>query len=164
VAEEKIVVQWQNSYSVGIRLVDEQHIYLIRLTNQLFNGCMASGKEKVTSTFLQTVHDTVEYTGYHFSTEEKIMLRVAYPDYLHHKDEHTDFVREVYSSLEEFKAGRMLAPLQFVYFLRDWVLHHIAVSDKKLGNFLIALKKGGQLQNMTLKVKKDEATERMIIQ
>jgi hypothetical protein len=42
-------------------------------------------------------------------------------------------------------------------------LHHIAVSDKKLGSYLVVLKRGGQLHNMTLKVKKDEATNRVII-
>jgi hemerythrin len=58
----------------------------------------------------------------------------------------------------------MLAPLTFVYFLRDWVLHHIAVNDRKLGDYLIYMKRSGELQKMTLMVKKDEAAQRVYIQ
>ena len=159
---EKKVVQWQNSYSVGIKLIDEQHMELIKLTNKLFNNCM-SGRERSRATFLSTIHSAVEYVGYHFSTEEKVMERVNYPDLIKHKNEHATFVREVFSKVEEFKAGKVLAPLTFVYFLRDWVLHHIAVNDKKMGDYLIALQKNGELQKMTLKVKKDEASDRMHI-
>jgi hemerythrin-like metal-binding protein len=157
-----MVVQWQNSYSVGVRPIDDQHMELIRLTNKLFSSCMA-GQKRGGSAFLDAIHEAVEYTGYHFGTEEKIMERINYPDYAKHKKEHTDFVREVYIKVEEFKTGKMLAPLQFVYFLRDWVLHHIAVSDKKLGDYLLLLKRNGDLQRMTLRIRRDMMANRMLI-
>jgi hemerythrin-like metal-binding protein len=156
------VVQWQHSYSVGVRPIDEQHMELIRLTNKLFISCMA-GQRKGSSAFLDAIHEAVEYTGYHFGTEEKIMQRINYPDYARHKKEHTDFVREVYSMVEEYKTGKMLVSLQFVYYLRDWVLHHIAVSDKRLGEYLLLLKRNGDLQRMTVRVRKDTIANRMLI-
>ena len=159
---EKSVVQWQNSYSVGIRLVDEQHMELIKLTNKLFASCMA-GREKSKKAFLDTIPAAVEYVGYHFSTEEKIMERINYPEYAVHKKEHVEFVRQVFAKVEEFKGGKNIAPLTLVYFLRDWVLHHIAVNDKKMGEYLVYLQKSGELQKMTVKVKKDEATNRLEI-
>ena len=159
---EKNVVQWQNSYSVGVKPIDEQHMELIKLTNDLFNSCM-SGHNNTKSAFLDSIHKAVDYTGYHFGTEEKMMKRINYPDYANHKREHTDFVREVYIKIDEFKSGKMLAPLQFVYFLRDWVLHHIAVCDKKLGDYLLFLRQNGELQKMTVKIRKDTLTNRMHI-
>jgi len=156
------VVQWQNSYSVGIRLVDEQHMELIRLTNKLFSNCLA-GQDRSKSTFLDTIHEAVDYTGYHFGTEEKIMERIHYPDMYRHKKEHADFVREVFTKVDDFKAGKLLTSLSFVYFLRDWVLHHIAVSDKKLGEYLMSMRRSGELQRMTLRVKKDMRTDRVQI-
>jgi hemerythrin-like metal-binding protein len=122
-----------------------------------------AGRKSGGSAFLDAIHEAVDYTGYHFGTEEKIMQRINYPDYARHKKEHTDFVPEVYSKVEEHKAGKMLAPLQFVYFLRDWVLHHIAVSDKRLGDYLLLLKRNGCLQKMNLMVRRDMATNRMLI-
>ena len=158
----KPIVQWQNSYSVGIKLVDDQHMMLIQLTNKLFNNCMA-GQEKTKNTFLDIIHEAVDYVGYHFGTEEKIMERVKYPDYTHHKKEHAVFVKEVLSRVDEFNSGKMLAPLEFVYFLRDWVLHHIAVCDKKMGDYLLHLRRNGTLREITLMVKKDAVTDRMHI-
>ena len=159
---EKTVVQWQNSYSVGVRLIDEQHMELINLTNKLFVSCMA-GQERSRDIFLQTIHDAVDYVGYHFGTEEKVMERIKYPEFVSHRKEHTDFVREVFTKVEDFKAGKLFTPLAFVYYLRDWVLHHIAVCDRKLGDYLVALQKSGALHKMTLSVKKDEITNRLLI-
>jgi len=151
---EETLVQWHNSYSVGVKQIDKHHMKLISLTNKLFGSCMA-GMTKGRDAFLEIIHDAVEYTDYHFGIEEKIMKRISYPDYAKHRQEHIDFVREVYIKVEEFKTGKITVPFQFVYFLRDWVVHHIAVCDKKLGDYLLLMKRNGHLQNMSPRVKKD---------
>ena len=160
---EKNIVLWQNSYSVGIRVIDEQHMELIRLTNKLFASCMV-GQEKSKDTFLNTIHEAVDYVRYHFGSEEKMMERINYPGYAYHKQEHASFIREVLTKVEEFNSGKIHTPLNFVYYLRDWVLHHIAVSDKELGEYLQFMKKRGDLQKITLMILKDKATGRMHIQ
>ncbi|MCL2382507.1 MAG: bacteriohemerythrin [Treponema sp.] len=161
-SERKHIVTWQNSYSVGIRLVDEQHMHLIKLTNRLFSSCLIR-KEKTKSVFAATVREAVDYVGYHFSTEEKLMERVNYPEFRRHKQEHLDFVREVFSNVEEYNSGRLFAPLSFVYFLRDWILRHVAVTDKKMGDHLLMMKRTGELQKITLRVKTDESANRVYI-
>jgi len=163
VTQKRDVVVWQNSYSVKLKLVDEQHMHLINLTNKLFAACMA-GKEKTKTVFFETIREAVDYVGYHFSTEEKLMQRVNYPEFAKHKQEHLDFVREVLGKLEEYTTGnKLFAPLSFVYFLRDWILHHVAVSDRKMGDYILMLHRNGELQKMTVKVKKDEAANRVHI-
>ena len=157
------IVVWHDSYSVGVRLIDEQHKHLINLTNRLFRSCMES-TERSKAIFLETIHEAVNYVGYHFSTEEKIMERINYPDYRRHKLEHTEFVRKVFTKVEDFGSGKILAPLTFVYFLREWILHHIAVSDKKMGDYLMLLSRIGELHKIMLKVKKDKNTQRFSIQ
>ena len=159
---EKNIVVWQNSYSVGIKLIDDQHKELIKLTNKLFVSCMA-GREQSRTVFLDAVSGAVDYVGYHFGTEEKVMERVNYPEYGYHKQEHADFAREVFTKVEEFNSSKILAPLSFVYYLRDWVLHHIAVNDKKVGDYLLNMRKSGELQKITLQVKMDQATNRIQI-
>ena len=159
---DETVVQWDNSYSVGVRLVDDQHMELINITNKLFNSCKAS-QEEVKRAFLETIQEAVDYTGYHFGTEEKIMEKVDFPDMLTHKKEHHDFVREVFGREAELKAGKPIVPLSFANFLKDWVLNHIAVNDKKMGDYLIKMQRNGELHKITLKVRKDEFTDRFII-
>jgi hemerythrin len=146
------IVNWHNSYSINIPLIDAQHKELIRLTNTLYHSCMR-GRNQSRDVFLKVLRGAVDYTGYHFSTEEMIMERIIYPAYSIHKKEHTDFVREVLKIVEELSKGINYNPLTFVNYLKDWVLTHIAVSDTKLGRHLVMLKQQGSLQKITLRVK-----------
>jgi hemerythrin len=158
------IVRWHNSYSIGIPLIDAQHQELINLTNKLYEGCM-SGREASRVVFLKTIRGAVDYIGYHFSTEEKIMERVSYPyaEYIAHKQQHKDFVREVLREVDDFSSGKKFTPNAFVYFLKDWVLTHIAVTDKKLGEFLVDMKRRGGMRGMTIQIKQQANTNRMII-
>jgi hemerythrin len=158
------IVQWHSSYSIGIPLIDVQHRELINLTNKLYEGCMA-GREVSKTVFLKTIRGAVDYVGYHFSTEEKIMERVSYPyaEYTAHKQQHKDFVREVLREVDDFSSGKKFTPNAFVYFLKDWVLTHIAVTDKKLGEYLVNLKRQGGLKGMTIQIRQQANTNRMII-
>jgi hemerythrin len=158
---KKQIVEWHDSYSVGIRLVDDQHKELINLTNRL-HAASVMGWENSKAAFMSAIRAAVDYVGYHFSTEEKIMERINYPEYKVHKKEHTDFVKEVLSQVQDFQAGRKTSANDFVLFLRDWILAHVGVCDKKLGIYLIKLKKEGALSKMTMQVKKD-SDQRVII-
>jgi hemerythrin len=149
---DKEFVEWHNSYSIGIPLIDEQHKELINLTNKLYESTLGSmSNSKVV--FMRTIRGAVDYVGYHFSTEEMVMQRVHYPDLPTHKKEHADFVLEVLKEVEDFKSGKKYTPNAFVRYLKDWVLAHIAVSDKRLGEYLVKLKRRGGLQGITVKVK-----------
>jgi hemerythrin len=137
--ESNEIVKWSPTYSIGIRLVDEQHQGLIKLTNELFVSCLQGG-EIANAHFLKAIRETVQYVQYHFATEEAIQKRVNYPGYPAHKKEHESFVREVLLSVSEFNSGKKFLPNKFAKYLRDWVLAHIAVSDKKLGMYILSLK------------------------
>jgi len=156
------IVQWHDTYSIGVKLVDEQHKKLIALTNELYINCMASNRRS-SDAFLKAMHEVIDYTDYHFATEEKIMERVKYPDLIYHKKEHIYFTRDVLMKVKGFSQGKVTSSNSFTYFLRDWVLHHIAVNDKKLGEHLIQLKKSGELQKMNLIVRRDPAQNRVYI-
>jgi hemerythrin len=44
------------------------------------------------------VDELIDYTQYHFSTEEKYMLEYAYPGYEQHKAEHEEFIDKIQRS------------------------------------------------------------------
>jgi len=160
--QEKSFVTWQNSYSVNLGLIDKQHMHLINLTNELFAACMTD-KEKTRVVFQETIREIVDYTRYHFTIEEKLMERVNYVNLGNHKQEHTEFVMSVHAKLEGTAISKPLAPLNFAYFLRGWILNHIAHCDKKMGAYFQAMHKSGELEKMTIMVKKDETTNRLDI-
>jgi hemerythrin len=138
--EDKNIVEWNDRYSMGIPLIDEQHKHLIDVTNSLYLGCL-KGDEAARFYFLKTIHEAVEYTQYHFSTEERLMERIRYPERGTHKKQHEDFIKEILREVNSFTEGKKFVPNIFVRYLRDWVLTHIAVSDKLYAAYLQALKK-----------------------
>jgi hemerythrin len=146
----KNFVEWIDNYSIGIPLIDSQHRRLIDVTNKLFKGCLG-GDDEARRFFLKTIHEAVDYVQYHFTTEEKIMARIDYPEYVSHKGQHQDFVRELVAEVQSFQAGKRFVPNMMVRYLRDWVLTHIAMTDKKMGLYITELKKQGKLYTFTIK-------------
>jgi hemerythrin len=149
---EQNIFEWNNRFSVGISLIDDQHKKLVAMTNELYFACNYStdfGKAQ----FEMTIHDAVAYVKYHFATEEKIMEKTSYPGLADHKKEHTEFIKQVLENVKAFQEGKSFVPNQFVRFLKDWILSHIAIIDSKLGVFLTELQKTGKLGAIAMKEK-----------
>ena len=126
-----VLVEWSDAFSVGNKRIDSQHKELVRITNEFYEGVQMGGvMAKVY--FMKTIQGAVMYVKTHFSTEEEIMQKVNYPYYEAHKKQHEDFVAEVLRQVKTFEGvdPRFNAE-EFARFLRDWVLTHIAGSDKK---------------------------------
>jgi hemerythrin len=140
------LVEWDDKYSIGITLIDDQHKELIRLTNELYKGCLA-GDEAAKAYFTSAVKGTVDYVKYHFSAEEKILENVKYPDIAEHKKQHEAFVKKVLADVQNFHDGKKFVPNVFVRFLKDWILSHIAVMDTRYAKYILDLKKQGALSS-----------------
>jgi hemerythrin len=142
--EDKILVEWDDRYAIGIPLIDDQHKELVNLTNNLYAGCLA-GDEAARGYFMETIHSVVDYVKYHFSAEERILENVRYPGLVEHKRAHEGFVKQLFDDVKSFEGGKKFVPNVFVRFLRDWILTHIAVEDKKYAEYIMSLKKKGVL-------------------
>jgi hemerythrin len=127
-------VKWSNSYSMGIKLIDDQHKGLLELVNELFNH--STGNEDAERLYFKVViGQAVDYIKIHFATEEKYMLATKFPGYEEHKKAHNDFVLTVVNSAKSFEAGKRLVLCNFSRFLRDWVLGHIGVMDVRYSEY-----------------------------
>jgi hemerythrin len=107
------------------------------MTNELIQGCKR-GNVIADVVFMKTIRKAVEYALTHFSTEEKYMQQVNYPDFAAHKKEHEAFVAEVVKQVKAFEENQN-DPDVLVGFLKDWLMNHIAVSDKKYSPYLAGL-------------------------
>ena len=145
--EPLILVEWDNKYSVGITLIDDQHKELIRLTNELYQGCFA-GNEEAEDFFFKTIRGVLDYTKFHFSAEEKLMENVRYPKYAEHKKQHENFVMQMLNDVKSFQEGKKFVPNNFVRYLKDWILSHIAIMDTLYAKYIHELKKQGTLGNV----------------
>jgi hemerythrin len=135
-------IKWDDRFSVGIKVIDDQHKELARLTNELYQGCLG-GDETAREYFMSIIRATVEYTKYHFSAEEEIMSKVQYPVIGEHKKAHESFIKKILNDVQDFQDGKKFVPINFVRYLRDWILSHIAVMDKQFGFYIAERKKMG---------------------
>ncbi|MDR1868070.1 MAG: bacteriohemerythrin [Treponema sp.] len=148
--ETTTFVVWNDSYSVGIQAIDEQHQKLIEMTNNLYNACL-QGEGTSKQYFQAVIREAVDYINFHFTAEEQIMERLRYPDLNKHKEEHKEFVRKVLEEVQLFEEGKYFVANNFVRFLGSWILTHIAVSDKQYSNFIDNLQEQDKIKNRNYK-------------
>jgi hemerythrin len=137
---QNILVEWDDRYLVGIKVIDDQHKELIELTNTLYKGCLR-GDEAAKAYFKEAIHSAVDYVKFHFAAEEKILEQVQYPELPEHKKHHESFVKKVIEDVKSFEGGKTFVPNEFVRYLKDWILTHIALMDKEYAVYIKNMKK-----------------------
>ncbi len=128
-------IEWDDAYSVGIDSIDRQHKRLIHLINQLQTAVDYSTGEEFER---EALDELVDYTKTHFSYEEELMEKYAYPGFEPHKAKHARMIGEVEAVLTEYEADHDRAMRHALDFLKDWLVNHINGTDKEYSTFLIA--------------------------
>lgn len=132
VGKERVLVGWQDEFSVGIDGVDAQHRLLLDLINRLWDATVC-GAPAVD--LLRLIDDLERYTGYHFADEEDAMHAAGYPGLAAHCRAHQSFVRRVAGERQRVCRDGYVT-LDLVRFLQDWLIQHIAVQDKHYAAFV----------------------------
>jgi hemerythrin len=126
---------WDDSLSVGIDLIDEQHKKLIK---RLGNLSQAVKSNQAVGEILKTLDFLVEYTDYHFSTEEKHMSELQYPGFNEHKAQHEQFKGSLKNLIDDFEEEGATSALSTAInvFLMNWLVDHIKSVDVEFGIYL----------------------------
>jgi hemerythrin len=122
---------WDDSFSVNVLEIDLQHRKLIDMINAFYEH-VGKDSDQVLKTLLDSL---VEYTHYHFSTEEKYFEKFAYPDAESHREMHKKFVEKVFDVRNRLNNGQLVISFEITTFLKDWLTHHIKQSDKAYSKF-----------------------------
>lgn len=128
-------IEWDDSLSVGVDLIDEQHKMLIEKLKDLSDD-LRIGHEQ--DRILKTLGFMIEYTNFHFTAEEKVMADNDYPGLEMQKQQHAEFkttLANILLDLREDGPTNELAESINV-FLLNWLIDHIKGMDLKLGNYL----------------------------
>jgi len=148
-------VTWHDSYSMGIKLIDDQHKGLLDFVNDIFNHATGDEREE-RLWFKDVIQQAVQYVKEHFATEEKYMIATKFPGYAEHKKSHDAFTLTIVKSVKEFDAGKRLVLEKFAYFLKEWVLSHVAVMDRQYSDYfrrLATRKPDGKLTISSLDIR-----------
>lgn len=125
---------WKEEYETGVKLFDDQHKNLVNMLNNLLDA-MKAGKGK--DVLDKVLTGLIEYTVYHFKAEEDNFKKYAYAQALtdFHKKEHDNLTQQVVDFKKRFDGGEMIS-IELMNFLKDWLINHILVTDKKYGPYL----------------------------
>jgi len=124
------LMTWNDSFSVGVRVLDDQHKRLVNTLNDLHAAMIAGRERAVSGPLLRTL---VEYTHEHFAAEEELMMRTKYPRLAAHRVKHKDLTQKVMQFVQRYERGELALNVELLMFLRDWLTTHIQKEDRDYG-------------------------------
>jgi len=124
--------EWQDSYSVGVALVDDDHKNLVGILNSAVHAVSEhKGSEAVREIF----DDLLEYTVYHFSHEEALLERTQFPGLEEHRAIHDRLIRKLLTFHQDYRR-RTVDIADVANFLIEWLLTHILEEDARFADHL----------------------------
>ena len=136
------IFPWNDHFNTGLEFIDIQHSKLVAILNRLATQVVY----KTTTKDLNLVfEELVEYTIFHFQSEEKLWHKYLKDDIseLEHRKTHQKFIDKIL----QFKKEQDLKPLnqlsdEVLTFLVDWLVSHILKTDRKMAYTILALERG----------------------
>ena len=128
-------IQWnENTHSLGIAQIDEQHKELFLITNQIYEE---SEKNASGPNYIPMLKRLYAYSKYHFSSEEGLFIKYKFPDRVGHEAVHKSFTARIKEYLEDFRQKPNKPADELTDFLIDWIINHIQGEDKKYAVFFM---------------------------
>jgi hemerythrin len=119
-------MEWQDSFSVNIKEIDDQHRVLIDKVNILHDAMLMNKGQEIQK---ETIYGMVDYATVHFDTEENYMQRFHFPDFSSHKAEHDRFTKKALELKERAESNGFILTIEILVFLKEWLQNHILGSD-----------------------------------
>jgi diguanylate cyclase (GGDEF)-like protein/hemerythrin-like metal-binding protein/PAS domain S-box-containing protein len=123
---------WHEMHNVGIQEIDEQHMHLADLVDQLIAGLRAGECQAVINAAMNQV---IDFASLHFSAEERLMARYQIADAAEHRDAHRRLIEDI-RNLRVYSEMRDLGLI--LRYVREWLIRHVDGLDRELGRALAA--------------------------
>ncbi len=124
---------WGNILSVGVDEIDEDHRKLLNI----FNVLNRSVREKESPDYLAAVlEELINCTVWHFSHEERLMLKYGYSGIEEHKADHRELIQSAKELQQEILQADRPVSDEHIEFLERWLTEHILTADMRLGSYL----------------------------
>ncbi len=128
-------IQWDDSLSVGVEVIDEQHQKWIGHYNDVVT---ALEEHHGPAPAAGTLSFLIDYTDVHFATEEGFMRKAAYPGMDDHKAQHDELRASVANLVQDFEEEGETSALEVAVetFLGNWLITHIHKTDRLFGAYV----------------------------
>jgi hemerythrin-like metal-binding protein len=121
-------IKWNESLSVGLKQFDKDHAHLFDILDRIYTVSMgnnhATGLEPI-------IDELIDYANYHFTSEEHLLKVSDYPELASQEIEHEHFIFRALEFKRDLINGNNPSATILIWFLGNWLLHHIMDVDKK---------------------------------
>jgi hemerythrin-like metal-binding protein len=119
---------WDEKYSVGVQIIDNQHKEMFKTINELIETLeYMPSKEQVD----KIIESLIAYKKFHFATEEKYFAEFGYEGGDEHIAKHNEFSDKLEKLTVESKGDSVDLAFKLVDFLEDWLIDHLMITDQK---------------------------------
>lgn len=126
-------IVWSDVLSVGVEEIDEDHRKLVSIFNTLNHAV----QDKEAPDYLAAIlEELINCTVWHFSHEERLMLKYRYPSMAEHQAEHRELIQSARELQQEILRAVKPVVEQHIEFLERWLTEHIFAADLRLGAYL----------------------------
>ena len=150
-------ILWQESWTLGIDLIDVEHQSLVDGVNQLaarFTLGPAQAAESVGMGGGDNPHDTsanhaalikalealAEQAREHFKHEENLMRAIDYPELASHRSEHALLLAEYVEMVRDLQRQRLIhLDSEMVQSLHHWLVSHMVGADKDYADYYFSI-------------------------
>ncbi len=122
------MTKWNNKYSVGISILDEEHKEFIDIINTAVAIKENNGNPEEVREIL---YEMIKYALKHFATEETYMKKFNFPEFQLHRNEHLDFTDQTVANLNKVITGDYQVAYEILEYLKQWLVNHIHGTDRK---------------------------------
>jgi hemerythrin len=144
--KNRIGIPWDNRYLVDVQIIDDQHRELIKRFNELCSGCRKGGA----AFFSNNVYGLVNYLEFHFSTEEKFLEKIRYPDIAAHAMQHRIFLIDILERIDALKPEQADVDSVINYF-HDWIITHFSLIDRKYATYIHIIRGQDKFQDALIR-------------
>jgi hemerythrin len=128
------IVEWDESMSIGLYLIDEQHRELVVLINNIGDAIERNASQAEISRFIRRFYN---YTITHFQTEESLMDHATYPEYFTQVKEHLDCSMKAIEFHRRFVHDHDFDLKEFLDYIVSWFVKHTTGIDQTLAKHLL---------------------------
>lgn len=122
-------VRWDDSYGIGIDIIDEHHRYLFELVANLYTVIKNKEDSKEVA---RVVKSLANYAEIHFRAEEQMMISHDYKETRAHIELHHAFEEKVLDFYSELRINPLVAKFDIFSYVNQWLVKHIRIEDQKL--------------------------------
>ncbi|GFO65814.1 bacteriohemerythrin [Geomonas paludis] len=127
------LVEWDDTLILGMPQIDEDHHKLVNILNRCYRALMLHDHSHELQ---EVVAELLDYTQYHFATEEQLMAQLHYAAAPSHAAAHRKFINSIHNFKDRSDAGESFVAIDVLVFLKDWLVGHIQNTDRAFTNFI----------------------------